>query len=939
MKALPLYPQLPQAPIATEEPEAHDDECLACPHMANARHVCMRPEGKSGGVLIVGEWPGKVEDQTGRPFYGAHARYVRDAVKKFWDGPVAYDYALRCAPTNVKKTKVKDQHLDACRRFGAKVLDDVRPERIICLGPAAFYAVLGRRPAQLSVRGGYGWVIKWGRWIPVFLVMSPALIMGNRFVRDQFEVDMENALTCKLPTFPADGARTVLVRDGREADRAALKLLQSDWITYDVETHGRLHNPDFRLESVTVLGARGRKAYTWTREALRDKVARAALARVLTSRDSVTQNGKYDEQAVMCDLGVEPRALVADTRLMRKLLDPEASATLELLAELVGMGGHKEEAQREVAEVCKELKRIAALKFWNPLTPTGKKRKPPKPPRWDVPESTLQQLRDGTEPMAFAYGYVSARTLYRYNALDVWSTREVYRHLTRKMTPEADRMWREVLRDASRAIRWIEHWGFAADRAAITQFAEYCEGRLAEAKKRLDRYGEVNWNSPKQLAELMFVKLKLPVVKETDSGLPSTDDDVLEALKGKHPLVDDLRVWRKYSKLNGTYARGMLIHVRGDGRIHPSFLLDGAGTGRLSCSDPNLQNIPRAKGDADAKFARSCFVAPPGYSIFEVDFSQLELRIAAMLSQDEVMIGDFKQGIDIHRNNARECCFVWGFTPEKWDKLSKDDQDPYRSQIKTLTFGRLYGKTMKGMARELGCSVQQVEAIDKRIWGRYKRLDAWIKEQLRKARQTGEAWTWWNGERARRRPITKIGSQDEGLRKHAERTSWNTPIQGTAAEFCTASLWPIVRAILEDAVPAKVVCTVHDSILIEVRDDAIDEIAALVHNVMTGWPSMGVPITVEMKVGKSWGDLHDYHLNVIKMTRSPEEYEAAQVLHALGEGFELIDEKEECDGEEDGKQAAEEAEGRRDRRGGVRARRRGDRGGGSRGAKLAARGR
>ncbi len=857
MKSLPLYTELPQAAIAKVAAEDHDSECVACPHCAKARSVCMKPEGKAGGVLIVGEWPGRAEDQTGRPFSGPTARYVRTAVAKHWAGPVAYDYALRCAP-GVAKNSVKDKHLDACRPFGARVISDVKPERIIALGPAAFYSILGRRPPQGSVRKGYGWYFDpEGRHVPVFLVMTPALILGNRFVAAQFADDMKHALTCELPTFQFLDARTRLVKSAADAKRAAIRILQDEWVVYDVETFGQMHNPDFRIEALTMLGATAQRSYTWTREALKDPACIRPLVRVLNSRPSVGQNVKYDDQSVMVALGARPPMNVADTRLLRKLDDASVrDARLETLAELVGMGGHKEDAQNATDAVCAELRRQARGQSY---TPTGKLRKFDDP-KFDVPTSVLDQIRNDIDPEWFQFGFVESTLLYRYNARDVWSTRAVYTKLIQTMTPESLVMWKESVQPANRAVRMIEFWGIPVDKQAVLQFERYCAGKLKEATARLSAYPDVNWDSPQQVANLLFKKLRLPAQKATKGGQASTDDSVLEKLANKHPVVDALRMHRKYSKLQGQYAHGMLRHIRADGRIHASYLLDGAETGRLSASDPNLQNIPRAKGSPDAQFARSCFAAPAGWKILELDFSQLELRIAALLSGDENMIADFVAGIDIHSNNARECCSTWGFTTAQWDAMDAEAQDPFRSQIKTTTFGRLYGKTLKNMARELDVSLEQIEAIDKRIWGRYKALDAWFKVRVKESRVTGVAWTWWNGHRGRCRPIPKIGSQEDGLRQHAERTAGNTPIQGTAAEFCTASLPMIVDWMEETGVDAELVGTVHDSVLVLVRDDTVDEAAYNVHRIMTSHNAEKVPIVVDIKVGQNWGSLQKYKL-------------------------------------------------------------------------------
>lgn len=807
---------------------------------------------------MIAEMPGRVEDQIGRPFAGASGKYLRTLVKQHWSGPVAFDNAVRCFPA---AKEVKNKHIDKCRGYGAKIIKDAEPKRIICLGSAAVYAVLGRRPPILSVRTGYGWYKNpKGKLIPVFFAVNPAAALRNTFVRKDFEKDIKNALTCEIPKPKFDGI-TNIIETEEDALQAKKELLSHRWITYDIETSGLPYNPDFKIEACTLLGSESSTAWTWGRTALKSRKCRKILKYVLEKAKGVTtQNGKYDDQGVQIDIKADVQNIYMDTRLGHKLMHPDTDARLEVLSELIGMGGHKLECEHKIDEISKELKRLAFPK--SEFTPKGKRRQI-KPPKFEVPTEILKQVASGVPTEAFAFKFLDKNTLYRYNARDVWSTREYCKVVEPKLMadPYVSRAWNLIVKDANKAVRWMEYWGIAVNRQAVINFSQYCTQKEAEAYKRLMTYGNFNPSSNKQLTDLLYNKLKLPKVKETKSGNASSDREALDelaALKNPHPIIADLIDYRKFNKLNSTYASGMLRHIRADGRIHPSFLLDGATSGRLSCQAPNLQNVPRANASIEGKMLRDCFIAPPGYLLMEKDFSQLELRIAAMLSEDKNMIDDFAKGIDIHRNNARECCFIWGLTKDKWDKMTEEEQDPYRSRIKTTTFGKLYGKTDKGLAEEFGCAVKQVKQINEQIWGKYQRLNRWIEEQLKKGRKYGYVYTWWNGNWSRRRPLYLVGDADPGRRANAERSTWNTPIQGTAADFMTASLWPICNWILEEAVPAKMPCTVHDSILLEVKETVVDEVDREVERIMTGHFAKNVPIKVDTKIGKSWGSLTKY---------------------------------------------------------------------------------
>lgn len=860
MKKLQLYSTLPQAKIAEVTPLEINHSCELCKLCEGTKTVCMSPEGEAGGVLCISEMPGKIEDQTGRPWSGGSGKYLRQVVKRHWSGKIAIDNALKCAPGTRSFT---DKAVDACRPYGAQVVKDTQPQRILAFGNQAIYSVLGRHVPVMSARRGYGWLFDDdGGAIPVFMLMNPNLsgAMRNRFVAAAFEADIKWALTCTIPKTRFEG-ETWLVETGNDAHQAH-DALRGFSIVYDVETFGRMGNADFRVESCTLLASDITKkiSWTWTRKALQDPKAVRYLKLILEDSEVVTQNGKYDDRSVLTAFGVDVLEVRSDTRLFRKLLDFETSAALGVMAELVGMGGHKTEASDKIDAISKELRYQA-----NPpsgLTPTGKKRKV-KDPAFDVPQSVLDQMVAGEDAMAFSFGFLDDETLYRYNARDVFSTRAVESKLAPQLEaqPNIRRVWDVIVRDASKAIRWIEHWGIAIDRGAIEHFADYCKAKEVEHTQKLSTYVPqgFNYNSPVQLSAFLFDKLKLRPTKTTKSGRYSTDAEVLEELRGQHQSVDHILQLRKYGKLNGTYATGMQVHIRDDSRIHASYLLDGAGTGRLSSADPNMQNIPRAKGNPEGKMLRDCFIAPKGFVLVEADQSQIELRVAAMLSQDRNMMADYKAGIDIHANNARECCeIVWGISRAKWDKMTKEERDPFRTQIKTTTFGKLYGKTDAGLAMEFGCDRKQVEAINKKIWGRYSQLASWIKTCVAFSQRTGETWTWWDGQDARRRRVWGVADQDEAVRQHAERTAYNTRIQGTAADFTTASLWPIISWILGEGVPAMVIATIHDSILVQAHKTVLDEVVQKMNAVMTGWPAQGVPLVAEFKVGERWGSMEEH---------------------------------------------------------------------------------
>ena len=858
MKTLKLYEQPPQAAIATVAPEGVDRACTRCEWATGLRTVCMNADGSPGGLLVVGDYPTKLDDQVGRPFVNAAAKQVRALVVEHWTGPVAYDVGLRCAPG---LATIKPKHIDNCRPYGAQVLREVAPRRIITLGATAAESVLGRRPLVASAKRAYAWLEdQFGDAVPVFLLQSPQMLVRNRFALAAFEADMIWALTCPEPEQHFDGV-TMLVENAADAEQAHVAMLDAAWGTYDVETSAKMHNPDFKVEAITVLGDTATTAYTWTREALADPGAREWLVDTLEQTAWVTQNGKYDDRAVSLAFGATVTGCHGDTRLVRKLLEPESKASLDVLAESVGMGGHKEEAGDKIDAIIKELTTQAFPS--SGLTPTGKQRKV-KVPAFQVSPLVLSQISAGAEPISFAYRYLDDETLYRYNARDVWSTREVWKLLDRqlKASPESSRVWKLLTLNANRAVKRIERTGMPIDAAALRNFIQYIEMNRDQTSVQMQAHSTVNPASPKQLAHYLYTTLGLKASKQTKSGADSTDADSLETLSGKHPYVDLLLTHRKYDTLCKMYGRTLLSHITADGRLHPSLLLDGTASGRLSSQDPNAQNFPRAD-TAEGKLLRDCFIAAAGWEFVEADESQVEIRVAADLSQDPVLLADFRAGIDIHMNNATECCeVVWKIPRATWDAMTKKERAPYRTQIKTATFGRMYGKTAWGLAKEWGVSVAQVETLLNKIWGKYKVLDRWFKKQITDAQKTGVVWTDWQGKRAKHRALWAIADQDEKKRGHAERQALNTPIQGTAAEYTTASL-DLIHQWLDAnnlAHLAEIIMTVHDSIIMHCHKSVSEKVARAVRKIMTAHKTNGVVLAVDLKKGSTLGSMVDYEL-------------------------------------------------------------------------------
>ena len=800
----------------------------------------MAADGEPGGMLIVSDYPGRDEDVLGRPMVGETGKYLRALIARHYQGPIVFDNALRCSPG---RAECDTRELAACRGYLARTLVEAAPRRILAMGSLAIEAVTGRSPAVFSVRRGFAWT---STGIPVFLLPNPVVSLRNRFVKAWLESDVEWALTVNPTPHCATvwASKAEVVVDVDDARIAAEAIRRCSWVAIDCETAGNIWRA---VQLLSVALSDGAATWVWGENALRDPGARAVLADLLKgdSLAKVGQNFKFDQHALQRELGVRVGGVIGDCRLLRKQLDTDAKADLATMAELIGMGGHKEEMQEALVAARKEVVKLAKRNA------TGKRAGSLFGAEFpSLRDDILRSIRPGDDTDTFAYGLVSPSLLERYNARDAFVTANLHDCLEASLDlddPHIARTYRDIILPASEAVRQVERWGVPVSMEAVGAFHTYLDMLKTEVKARLMQYGMDSPDSNQAVAALLFGKLHLAKPRLTPGGAPSTDRESLELLRGKHPIIDDLLEWRRVAKLDGTYASGMARYLSSDGRIHPNLLIDGAKSGRMSSSEPNLQNLPRSS-KPDGCMARGCFVATPGWVLLDADYSQLELRVGAGLSGDSVMIESFKRGEDIHMATARAIARVWGIDP---DSVT----DEHRAKAKTVNFGLAYGEGDGALAHALGCTLEEAQAIHEAVLGRFAGFAAWCQEQLRTSKKTGVTWSYWNGERARRRNLWRIGDQDDDARGTAERSSWNTPIQGSGHEYLLNSMIRIVSWIRNNGVPAKVCIPVHDSLLMEVQEDALDEVMETARGIMQGWPCGGVPIVVDMKLGKNWGEM------------------------------------------------------------------------------------
>jgi DNA polymerase-1 len=397
-------------------------------------------------------------------------------------------------------------------------------------------------------------------------------------------------------------------------------------------------------------------------------------------------------------------------------------------------------------------------------------------------------------------------------------------------------------------LRAMEKRGVKVDRAFLAKLGKEYHAELDVIAKRIYNIagGEFNLNSPKQLGDVLFDKLGLAGKKKTAGGQRSTKESELLKLAGQHPIIEDILSYRELSKLLGTYIDALPALLDSNDRVHTHYVQTGAATGRLASKDPNLQNIP-VKSDLGRRIRHS-FVADKGYTLVDFDYSQFELRIAAILSNDKGLIDIFKAGRDVHAEVAAR---VFG----KNSPLPPHEQ---RRRAKVINFGILYGMGVTALQQNLGTNRAEASDFYDQYFAAFPRLRDYIEEMKAHASKTGYVETFFG----RRRYLDGIRSPIPYVRAAAERMAINAPIQGTQADLIKLGMIEIHK-FLEGGEKGHLLLQVHDELLFEIKNEYVEEcvpvIRKLMEDVFPKDKTRGVPVLVEGKIGSNWGEMTPLH--------------------------------------------------------------------------------
>lgn len=615
----------------------------------------------------------------------------------------------------------------------------------------------------------------------------------------------QSAKNAALPMDTADVKHDyTYITDTKNCEKLVKKLNKVKRFAFDTETTGIRPFQD-ELLGLSISWNAGESYYIHAEaitDSLKEVFANASI-------EKIAHQAKFDVEFLQ-EAGFTIESLVFDTKIAAYLLNPGSNTI-----------GLKDMAFEEFGFTMTKLKDLLG---------TGKKALTMR----ELAEQKPQELAD-------------------YAAADADYTMQLYSVLDKRLKDEElEDIYKRFELPLIDVLIEIERNGVLLDAKMLQDLSVSLEKRIEKMKKEIFKLGkgEFNINSPKQLAEVLFTRLELPTdfIKKTKTGY-STAASELEKLAPYSPIIELISSYRELAKLKSTYVDTLpdLVNPK-TGRVHGMFNQTVAATGRLSSSDPNLQNIPIRT--EEGKKIREAFIAPKGYKILACDYSQIELRIVASLAKDKNMIKAFKEGEDIHKRTAANIHEI------PLEDVTKEE----RYAAKAINFGIIYGQGPWGLSQTAKIPLEDAKEFIERYFKKHKPIKIYLDSMIKQAQKHGYVETLFG----RKRYIPEINSSVSVVRSQAERIAINMPIQGTAADVLKIAMIDLHKELMENysREEVKMILTVHDELVFEVRDDKLEEVAKLVRDSMENPKGfkLDVPIKVDVEYGQNWGDLKDLEL-------------------------------------------------------------------------------
>lgn len=777
--------------------------CTDCGLHEHAQYVCLMGTGKrSSKLMIVGEAPGAREDERHAAFVGPAGQLLTELLRE------VHIERRDCYITNAVKCRPRDnttpsrQEVKACNGYLLQEVQAIRPEYILAVGNTALQALTSRS----GITKYRGKLFPLGERIRVLGTFHPAAALRSPRYLPAIRADLQ-ALKRYMDGRDTEQPSTAvrIIRNQAQLRWLIGELNEAKTIAFDLETTGLDEfAPTAQIVSVGFAWEEGRAAVVPLHHAqatFRDPMAVLALLKPTLERDGVRyvgHNAKFDARW-LGRFGVYV-PVTFDTMLASHLLDENGQHGLKPLSQI-----HLGASDYDIGD--------------------------------DVKDAYNAPLK----------------RLCIYNGKDCDYTLKLYNLFKERLKeePRLARLYLKLTMPAARTLTKVEATGMWVDPQRMKERTFQAEHKFLMCQNFMRMYlptdkPNINFNSPQQVGAWLFGDLKLPILEETAKGMPSTREAVLLQLAKQSKPVAALLKYRKWAKYLSTYLRPWKEQVDQRGRLHTSYLLHGTVTGRLSSRGPNLQQVPRDP------FIRSIIGAPPGWVFVEADYSQVELRIAAMIANERNMLRAFATGEDIHMKTA---CEMTGKSPA--DVTSEE-----RKKAKAVNFGFLYGM---GAAKfviyardnyDVEVSLAEAERTRDRFFESYPRLRSWHDRQRRLAERYGRV----QSPLGRIRHLPDMQSSDRDVRAESERQAINSPVQSMASDLMLVSLTRLGETLPSNT--ARVVGTVHDAILFEVRVGAEVTVLPTIENIMTDvsyvkkafGTDITVPIEVEIKVSTHWGE-------------------------------------------------------------------------------------
>jgi len=801
-------------------------DCDDCVLGETAQCVCLIGRGPVPcEVMVIGEAPGKREDEIEKPFSGSAGKILDQAFSSMGvtRDEVYITNVVKCRPPENRDPTNKE--IKACSRYLQAEIELVKPKYVLLLGRFALMSFLGRGHSSITKERGK---IQKLNGMTVIATLHPASLLYNP--KNLILVEMDITKFFRLVQGTPDPVVSYKKTMTRVWDEDALEecvkaLKGSNLISLDLETSGL--DPRTPDSAIYCIALSDKEGHAWVIPLEHHKspwehkanIVYDALRPILEDPKVrwVTQNGQFDLVWLRLLAGIWVPKIYFDTMVVGYLLDENMPHNLEFLVQLfLGVSNYKDDS-----------------KNFNKDFPLGR--------------------------------------LMRHNAKDAIYTRSLYGPMNKKLREDVrlTALAKHISMPGIMLATDMETNGVQIGpkrlvkarikvRKAMEAVTEKMNGLLPESFRELQGIEVVNWGSPKQVANILYSEegLGLPVEIKTPKGAPSTSEKALIRLRDEHQLIELLMEFRGFKHSLSFFLDGWKDKIKPNNRMYPKYRIARVVTGRFSSNDPNLQQVPR-----DPKI-RGIITAEPGWVLVEADFSQIELRIAAEMARDKNMIRAFLSGEDIHMATARS---ILGLPAEK---VTKEQ----RKKAKSVNFGFLYGMSAKGFQEyaltkfETFFTEEEAEEYRARFFGVYRDLLAWHKRQKEVAAKLG----YVRSILGRIRHLPDIYSPDRGVRAEAQRQAINAPVQGTATDFVVLGASKLKEQHDRDFPDRyhptmRILSIIHDALLMAIRKDHVDYWVPRIKQVLENLPlhelfgvGFFIPIVTEIKVGKHWGSLQPW---------------------------------------------------------------------------------